>query len=631
MKEYKIAVFTVDWNYELVESTLRGLKQYADTHENVYLRVFDCFGKETGTESDRIEYAVFELADLRRFDGLLIQGNQIVFGEIRDRIAQRIAETGIPAVSIDCPIPGCTLVGVDNVKAQQDITSHVIEAHNAQRLVYVTGLMDNGCPEGRERLEGFLNACRAKGIPSGNLTVIPGTWRTSDGVQVAREWLERNGGTLPDAFVCANDEMALGILSYLEEHGFRIPEDVIVTGFDNVASAELSTPRLCTVNRDNALLNYNALDMLIRKIDGKTVKDHTGFPHQMVFSESCGCALCTRPEDIRHRYFLQNRFLKNFYTLQDRMAEELLETNDLTELMEVVEKNRQILGCDNVYMCINGFYFDHYEKNEWEHDSETPGDEMVLGIQGKTGIEAPEGQSCLRFSIGELLPEKLMRRHRFLVFYPLHYNTYSIGYAVLDGISETAKLNLHKSIFSFLEIAIENVRKKGLLRQLNGKLDQLYVLDGLTGLYNRFGYGRYAETIFAAFREKGGARVLFADMDDLKGINDAYGHDVGDEAIKACARVIRESCRPEDFIMRYGGDEFLIICALDEDALAETIQAGLCDFNRRSGRAFRLALSIGGVDTESQGETDLEKCVQAADRIMYAAKSQRKKLKKQEE
>ena len=130
---------------------------------------------------------------------------------------------------------------------------------------------------------------------------------------------------------------------------------------------------------------------------------------------------------------------------------------------------------------------------------------------------------------------------------------------------------------------------------------------------------------------KGGARVLFADMDDLKGINDAYGHDVGDEAIKACARVIRESCRPEDFIIRYGGDEFLIICALDEDALAETIQAGLCDFNRRSGRAFRLALSIGGVDTESQGETDLEKCVQAADRIMYAAKSQRKKLKKQEE
>ncbi len=51
MKTYRIAFLTCDWNYELVESTLRGLKDYVAEHENVYLRIFDCFGKDQGTEA----------------------------------------------------------------------------------------------------------------------------------------------------------------------------------------------------------------------------------------------------------------------------------------------------------------------------------------------------------------------------------------------------------------------------------------------------------------------------------------------------------------------------------------------------------------------------------------------------
>ena len=77
-------------------------------------------------------------------------------------------------------------------------------------------------------------------------------------MDLARRWL-REELPLPDAFVCANDEMALGILEVLGEHGIRIPGDVRITGFDNVSSAELSIPRLSTVKRDNEKLDYFAL------------------------------------------------------------------------------------------------------------------------------------------------------------------------------------------------------------------------------------------------------------------------------------------------------------------------------------------------------------------------------------
>ena len=144
MSNYRIAFFTVDWNYELVESTLHGLKRFVDDHPNVHLCVFDCFGKDLDNAKDRSEYAIFDLADLSRFDGLLVQGNQIVLDRVRRELEQRISRIGIPAVTIDCPMKGCTLMAVDNRAAQRDIAAHVIERHGARRLVYLTGNTDNG-------------------------------------------------------------------------------------------------------------------------------------------------------------------------------------------------------------------------------------------------------------------------------------------------------------------------------------------------------------------------------------------------------------------------------------------------------------------------------------------------------
>ena len=620
MREYRIAYFTADWNYELVESTMHGLKRFVEDHENVHLCVFDCFGKDMGNAKDRIEYAIFELADLGRFDGLLIQGNQIVLKSVRETIAARVARTGIPAVSIDCPIPGCTLIGIDNELAQRDITNHVIRCHGARKLVYLTGILDNGCPEGRQRLNGFLNAARDNGVPEADIEVVECTWRTSDGARVARQWLQE-GRPLPDAFICGNDEMALGIIETLEKAGLHVPANVIVTGFDNLPSAELSRPRLSTVSRDYARLNYKGMQVLLDRIDGNKAPEHVPFDHDLILSESCGCGLQDQPEHLRGKYFQQTRFLKNFYALQDEMAERLFDASTLLQLMDIVDRSHQIFGCENVYLCVNDYYYDNYEKKQWQHDSETFGDEMILTACGEGAPEDEPAGRYARFPTHQLLPEHLMRRERFLVFYPLHYKTYSIGYIAMNGISEAAKLNLHESIFSFLEIAIENVRKRLLLRQFNEVLDNLYVHDALTGLYNRFGFERFGEQTFSAFRQSdGGARVLFVDMDDMKGINDRFGHEAGDDAIRAAARILEAVCGPRDFLMRYGGDEFLIIASVKREDIAEAVASGVEAFNRSQKAPFHLGLSVGDILAGPDQNRTLEECVQAADTQMYRYK-----------
>ena len=96
-RNYKIAYFAVDWNYELVEQTLRGLKQYTDSNQNVFLRVFDCFGTDMGTAKDKSEYRIFTLPDLSTFDGAVILGSQIIRREVREDLIRQIDKAGIPA------------------------------------------------------------------------------------------------------------------------------------------------------------------------------------------------------------------------------------------------------------------------------------------------------------------------------------------------------------------------------------------------------------------------------------------------------------------------------------------------------------------------------------------------------
>ena len=616
--KYRIAFLTVDWNYELVEKTLHGLKQYTEDHSNVQICVFDCFGKDLGNEKDKSEYAIFSLPDLKQFDGVIVQGNQIVLRSARADVERMIASAGIPAVSIGCAIKGASLVCFDNEKAQYAMTEHIICEHGARRLVYLTGIMDNDCPEGHQRLDGFMAACRDNRIPEENVEVIRCTWRTADGVNVGRMWL-REKYPLPDAFVCANDDMAIGLMATLQEGGIRIPAQVLISGFDNLTSAELSSPRLTSVNADNHKLDYYAADVLIQMIRGE--EERTFFPYgfDLVCSESCGCHNSPRSSMIRDLYFQQIRFLQSFYVQQDQMAEDLFEASDLRDLMQIICRNKKIFGCDNIYPCVNEYYFNNFDKSMWPGKARHYDTAMVL--PNPCGND-PE---FLLFPTANLLPESIMNKERFLIFYPLHYSTYTIGYIALDGICTAAKLNLHESIFNFLEIAFENVRKKCLLQTLNDTLDNLYVHDALTNLYNRFGLSRFGQQYYDnLLASDGTVQIIFIDLDNMKAINDQHGHEIGDRALKDTAELLRDVCSEGAFIMRYGGDEFILIDTGRKEDLPEKILDAVRNYNRTSGMPYTLGLSLGVIKSDAAERRPIDDCIKAADSLMYGIKEQKK-------
>jgi len=159
--------------------------------------------------------------------------------------------------------------------------------------------------------------------------------------------------------------------------------------------------------------------------------------------------------------------------------------------------------------------------------------------------------------------------------------------------------------------------------EVEGEIRALSLTDVLTGLNNRRGFFVQAEHIFRlAQRKHTGSAVIYADVDDLKLVNDQLGHDAGDHLIRDAAAILRESLRNTDVLARFGGDEFVAF-ALDDAhprAILGRLRDNLGAFNLMQERPYRLSISIGAVRCDPGCDATLLDYVHLADRAMYLHK-----------
>ncbi|MBI5951355.1 MAG: GGDEF domain-containing protein [Chloroflexi bacterium] len=163
------------------------------------------------------------------------------------------------------------------------------------------------------------------------------------------------------------------------------------------------------------------------------------------------------------------------------------------------------------------------------------------------------------------------------------------------------------------------------LKQLLTKLEEQASLDPLTGVFNR----RRVEFMLAADDAPtrwgiAPVSIVMLDMDNFKGINDAFGHVVGDLALKTLGKKLRQMTRAEDIVCRYGGDEFIVFLY---NVSCETAYKRVEEWRRtveespiihQSGR-IRITITAGIASYAEHGDT-LAKTIKAADRALYWAK-----------
>ncbi len=154
----------------------------------------------------------------------------------------------------------------------------------------------------------------------------------------------------------------------------------------------------------------------------------------------------------------------------------------------------------------------------------------------------------------------------------------------------------------------------------------LSLTDELTGLYNRRRFFILTEQCLkGAIRTKKRPLLLFIDMDDLKWINDHYGHNEGDQALIDFANILNKTFRESDIIARIGGDEFVVLSeSTDEngETMVTRLYENLRDYNTKRSQRM-LSISLGTAQFDPEYPISIDELLSKADALMYAQKRRR--------
>ena len=219
---------------------------------------------------------------------------------------------------------------------------------------------------------------------------------------------------------------------------------------------------------------------------------------------------------------------------------------------------------------------------------------------------------------------------RTMVVFPLYMNEEQYGvmvfeleneyfpyiYSITPQIGTAIKLT---NLVSQLENSLDQVQSR------NNQLSKMSMSDELTGIYNRRGFYVFANRILKAPENEGRqAVVIFGDLDNLKKINDTFGHEDGDYAIMTAASVIKNSLRNSDIVARIGGDEFaaFAICG-DKDIIAklpERIKGLAAAHNAESSKPYNVTVSVGIYELVCSPELNIQQFMDYADAALYEDK-----------
>jgi LacI family transcriptional regulator len=219
---------------------------------------------------------VLDLAS--RVDGLVILGRTV-----EDHAVREIAATGLPVVLVARPpVAGADSVNAENTAAAGRLAGHLLD-HGRERVVFIGD--PRRSPDVAQRWEGVSTVLADRGIRPA--PPVRCGFDEACGSEAGRALLERRRP--PDALVCANDEVALGALLAAEEAGRRVPDDVIVTGWDDVMAAKYARPALTTVRQPMRELGALAAQVLDERINGsREAPRHELLPTELVVRNSCG-------------------------------------------------------------------------------------------------------------------------------------------------------------------------------------------------------------------------------------------------------------------------------------------------------------------------------------------------------
>lgn len=592
------------------------------------------------------EANIFELINFELLDGVIVppitlSGDEKVSEHVLERLQNECSK---PVVCLDIPYGDYPVINTDDRSAFSSITAHLLDVHGCRKIYFLTGT--EGFMVSEQRLAGFEDMMKQRGIPYDDSMIFFGDFWYSGGERLA-DMIISGEVERPDAVICASDHMAIGLANRLAKNGIRVPEDIIVTGYDATAEAALNDITITTCVPDVISAAAKAVNMIRSQIEPDeevfpvTAPKHGG----LRICSSCGC-----PENMAYvKKRLNDSLIHSNWNYGDKDIEDRVDINMLLESY-VFES---FAGSVDAHDCLDKIYrmvylikpFERFWlclKEEWLSSDE----EAAAGYPDKMSIvvyrhlmhdfnDNPEG-CYISENSGEIFDTRLMLPQlweecdepRVYYFAPVHYNEYSLGYAVVECALKQEHIigNVYRNWLRNVSSALEMIRVRSRLQMFSER-------DAMTGLYNRRGMDKELDKLLKKAKPSDKLMVFVIDMDGLKSINDTYGHSEGDYGIRAIANVSRQIAKNDDICVRAGGDEFYIIGVGDYNSIDALVRIqrfsqALEETDKAAGKPYEISASIGYCCESLSHRIAIDELLRIADGRMYENKIARKKQRK---
>lgn len=620
-KTIGIILFDITGYYQ--QQLVHTLSKTASKHGYNLLTfsAFTIYGSDTKNAAG--EYNILHLIPYEQLDALIVCHDTFNSNEAVEELWKLVTERcQAPIISIRKKVNGCYNILVEETDAIPAFVRHFHDVHHFDRIAFMSGPYNH--PDAIFRLEKYKEAMAELGLDCPEEYIFEGNFWKDCALDASKHFMSLK--KRPQAIVCANDYMALSLCKELTLQGYSVPQDIAISGFDNVRDARANVPPLTTCYVSVSDMAKKAMETIDTLLNGKEAPACTFVPTKIIIRNSCGCESSTMKDLSLSRMYevelMEQLINQNAHnTFVSISLENMTSAEDIGDYLRLED----VPGiARDFYLCLGIHGNGAYPQVKKKAPGFAKRSHSIYSLRDLNPIATSS------FETKKLLPPEAIREEPMAVFFfPIHYLEYNFGYVAATSNGEEAQDTLFHSWLSLIGNTLENSRIRAKNQALLEKLNMLYHEDFLTKLYNRRGFEQFSEEEFSEAKKHNiKTMTLSIDMDNLKYINDVYGHSHGDLALQTIADAMRQACSGCEICARIGGDEFAVFgYDYSEDKAkqyTENFLQYLKDFNADSSLPYCVNASFGYTISDPSLSISRKQYMKASDDLLYQNKRKRK-------
>ena len=571
----KIAVFTTGWCGEILSQFLSGMMG-ALNDENADIFLFICY--PTYLDSDAVkqgEMNIFNLPDLHDFDGAVIFGSGLDFPDRKQQLIDRCNEAGIPLVMQGGRHENVGFVGSDGYQATITLCEHLRKEHGVRRIVFFAGTKDSH--DSNQRLKAVQDYLRENNCEEDLVEVYYTNWENAVVTKHINE-MSDEGRPLPDAFICANDGLAMETCLSLTNVGVEVPGDVLVTGYDYLDESKAFDPSIASVDQCFSEMGEACVELLKELAEGADKGSSKIINCKFIPGESCGCYEFRNSDKLRRRLgreAVANRAKTTYFNRKlDMIDSTVLACGSYQDfkdkLNNLLTENHTYEG-DSFHVLLEpNFGLSIYDSSvKLNTDKYSRKVEVLYSTENGVHFDGDSIDSR------ELIPGyKDDGENHMYAFLPLHEADAAYGYIVFRDCLESIPNRFLHIYENRMSLVIDKFSHAVTLDLMNKRLLDIMRRDPLTKVSNRMAFEdkeKHLQSLINSDEDLKFAVVMF-DVNNLKLINDTEGHEAGDEYLIRSCHLICNVFKHSP-VFRMGGDEFVAVLSGEDYDMRDELLA----------------------------------------------------------